>query len=87
MTSVLIHGVPCALLRAGEGFHVVRTDTGAKVAEAWSRLLAVANAAQVLHTPRKPRTLREYARSRANRPTARAPCCSREQHPRAGGRP
>jgi hypothetical protein len=46
-----IHGVPCSLLRVGDGYHVTRIDTGAKVAQAPQRFLAVARAAIVLHTP------------------------------------
>lgn len=47
-----IHNVPCTLLRVGSGWHVIRTDTGAKVAQAGQRFLAIARAAIVLHTPR-----------------------------------
>jgi hypothetical protein len=46
-----IHGVPCSLLRVGDAYRVTRTDTGAKVAEAPQRFLAVARAAILLNTP------------------------------------
>lgn len=51
MTPVRIHGVPCAVLRVGDSYRVVRTDTGARVADGFARFLAIANAAIVLHTP------------------------------------
>lgn len=54
MSSVRIHDVPCAIVPAGESWRVVRIDTGAKVAQAPQRFLAIARAALVLHTPRLP---------------------------------
>lgn len=53
MTTVRIHAVPCAVVRVGDDYHVIRTDTGAKVAQGFRRFLAIANAAIVLHTPKR----------------------------------
>lgn len=61
--AVEIHGTPCWLKTTGGDrltYAVVRRDTGALITEQPSRLLAVARAAVMLHTP-KPTRRKKHA--------------------------
>lgn len=48
---ITIHGVQCVLIGASDDYRVLRTDTGATLATACRRFLAIARAARLLHTP------------------------------------
>lgn len=50
---VVIHGVPCLLHGQAGDYRVARSDSGAQLAQAPRRFLALARAAVLLHTPRR----------------------------------